>query len=112
MKIGEIIEVDGVKYIAQNDNRYGCDGCSFNSEEFVWKNVKKFECNEHGSIIVKIPLELLEKIEQLEKQIEQMRNCENCNNSVIEEDYYCCESYIGCKNNSKWELRKWYITIK
>ena len=50
-------------------------------------------------------IELLEKIEQLEKQIERMRNCDNCNNSVLEGDYYCCERYIGCKNNSKWELK-------
>ena len=102
MKTGEIIEVEGVKYIAQNDNRYGCDGCSFNSEEFICHNVKKFECNEHGSIMIKIPLELIEKIEQLEKQIELMKNCDNCENIKIK-NWNNCANCIGI---SKWEMIK------
>ena len=104
MKIGEIIEVEGVKYIAQEEI-LGCRDCCF--EERSDDCYSQFGCKANDYIIfVKIPLELLEKIEQLENQIQQMRNCENCNNSVIEGDYYCCESYIGCKNNSKWEFKK------
>ena len=101
MKIGEIIEVDGVKYIAQNDNRCGCDGCSFLSEEIVCHNVRKFECNEHGSIMIKVPIELIEKIEQLEKQIELMKNCDNCG---IENISRCME--LDCKDYDKWEAKE------
>ena len=104
MKKGETIEIENVKYIAQKET-FGCKGCNFDNQCHT-NYYNNFNCVENGIILVKIPLELLEKIEQLENQIQQMRNCENCNNSVIEGDYYCCESYIGCKNNSKWEFKK------
>ena len=105
MKIGEIIEVEGVKYIAQEEI-LACRGCYFDNQAEI-DCYKDFGCRAQDDIIfVKIPVELLEKIEQLEKQIELMKNCDNCNNSVLEGDYYCCERYIGCTGTSKWEMKK------
>ena len=105
MKIGEIIEVEGVKLITQKEI-HGCKTCYFDTKTIDYCN--NLDCKTNDCIIfVKIPLELLEKIEQLENQIQQMRNCDNCDNSVMEEEgFYCCESYIGCIKNSKWELKK------
>lgn len=72
MKIGEIIEVEGVKYIAQEEI-LACKGCHFEYLDDV-NCYKEFGCRVEDKIIfVKIPLELIEKIEQLEKQIKEMR---------------------------------------
>ena len=76
MKIGEIIEFEGEKYIAQEEI-LACRYCHFDTIENMdcWN---KFECKSQEQVIfVKIPIELLEKIEQLEKQIEMMKNCGN-----------------------------------
>ena len=105
MKIGEIIEVEGVKYIAQEEI-LACKGCYFEYPDNA-DCYDKFGCKSEDKVIfVKIPVELIEKIEQLEKQIELMKNCDNCNNSILEGDYYCCERYIGCVGTSKWEMKK------
>ena len=105
MKIGEIIEVEGVKYIAQEEI-LACKGCYFEYPDNV-DCYKEFGCRAEDKVIfVEIPVELLRKIEQLEKQIELMKKCDNCNNSILEGDYYCCERYIGCTGTSKWEMRK------
>lgn len=106
MKIGEIIEVEGVKYIAQEEI-LGCKDCCF--EERSDDCYSRFCCKENDYIIfVKIPLELLEKIEQLENQIEKMKNCENCKRliSAIDGEDYSCDRNIGCVKNSKWEFKK------
>jgi hypothetical protein len=79
VKIGEIIEVEGVKYIAENaisKNGINCFACSFYNIN-CGKIVKETNCVKNKIIFVKIPLELLRKIEQLEKQIELMKNCDN-----------------------------------
>lgn len=98
MKIGEITEVKGVKYIAQEEV-VSCRGCYFDNQAEI-DCYKDFECKVQDDIIlVKIPVELLEKIEQLEKQIELMMNCENCNgNSSL--------TCSGCKNYSNWNMKK------
>ena len=98
MKIGEIIEVEGVKYIAQEEI-LACKGCHFEYPDNA-DCYDKFGCRSEDKVIfVKIPLELIEKIEQLEKQIEQMMNCENCNgNSSL--------TCSGCKNYSNWGMKK------
>lgn len=72
MKIGEIIEVEGVKYIAQEEI-LACKGCHFEYPDNV-DCYKEFGCRSEDKIIfVKLPLELLRKTEQLEKQIEEMK---------------------------------------
>jgi hypothetical protein len=72
VKIGEIIEVEGVKYIAQEEI-LACKYCDFDYSDNV-DCYDKFGCRSEDKIIfVKIPLELIEKIEQLEKQIEEMK---------------------------------------
>ena len=72
MKIGEIIEVEGVKYIAQEEI-LSCRGCYFDNQAEI-DCYKEFGCKTQDDVIfVKIPLELIEKIEQLEKQIELMK---------------------------------------
>lgn len=66
MKIGEMIEVEGVKYIAQEEI-LACKGCYF-EYSYNAKCYKEFGCKtEDNVILVEIPLELIEKIEQLEK---------------------------------------------
>ena len=98
MKIGEIIEVEGVKYIAQEEI-LGCRDCCF--EERSDDCYSQFGCKANDYIIfVKIPLELLEKIEQLENQIQQMKNCGNCGNANFDEN---CKK---CINYSKWGFKK------
>ena len=100
MKIGEIIEVEGVKCIAQEEIlACNCKGCYFDYPDNV-DCYKEFGCKSEDKIIfVKIPVELIEKIEQLEKQIELMKNCDNCNgNSSL-----TCN---GCKNYSNWHIKK------
>lgn len=99
MKIGEIIEVEGVKYIAQEEI-LACKGCHFEYSNNA-KCYKEFGCKtEEDVILVEIPVELLEKIEQLEKQIELMKNCENCGNANFGEN---CKK---CVNFSRWEMFK------
>ena len=99
MKIGEIIEEYGMKYIAQKEI-FGCEDCYF--EERINPNCyNKFGCKSQDKVIlIKIPLELLEKIEQLENQIEQMKNCENCENANFDEN---CKK---CINYSSWGFKK------
>ena len=76
MKIGEIIEVEGVKYIAQEEI-LACKGCYFEYPDNE-NCYDKFKCKSQDNVIlVKIPVELLEKIEQLEKQIELMKIRDN-----------------------------------
>ena len=101
MKIGEIIEVEGVKYIAQ-EKILACKDCWFEYHHDA-KCYKKFGCEAEDSvIIVKIPIELIKKIEQLEKQIELMKNCDNCENIDIKKWNNCA----GCIGISKWEMKK------
>ena len=98
MKIGEIIEVDGVKLIAQK-GILACRDCYFEYASEI-NCFKKLGCCGNNSIIfVKIPLELLEKIEQLEKQIEFMMNCENCSG-------HSALTCSRCKNYSNWGMKK------
>ena len=69
MKIGEIIEVEGVKYITQEEI-LACKGCYFDYSDNA-NCYDKFGCRSEDKIIfVKIPLELLRKTEELETQIE------------------------------------------
>ena len=98
MKIGEIIEVEGVQYIAQRE-KLACRGCYFDSQTKI-DCYKEYGCKSQDNVIfVEIPLELLRKIEQLEKRIEKMMNCDNCDgNSPL-----TCR---GCKNYSNWGLKK------
>ena len=101
MKIGEIIEVEGVKYIAQEEI-LACKGCHFEYPENA-DCYDKFGCrSEDKVILVKIPVELLRKTEQLEKQIELMKNCDNCENIDMKNWNNCA----GCVGVSKWEMRK------
>ena len=66
MKIGEIIEVEGVQYIAQRE-KLACRGCYFDSQTKI-DCYKEYGCKSQDNVIfVEIPLELLRKIEQLEK---------------------------------------------
>ena len=105
MKIGEIIEVEGVKYIAQKEI-LACKWCYFEYPDNA-DCYDKFGCRSQDKIIfVKIPLELLEKIEQLEKQIELMKNCDNCNNALFAWCGIECQAGGSCVKNSKWELNK------
>lgn len=72
VKIEEIIEVEGVKYIAQEEILV-CKGCHFEYLDNV-DCYKEFGCRSEDKIIfVKIPLELIKKNEQLEKQIKEMK---------------------------------------
>ena len=101
MKIGEIIEVEGVEYIAQEEI-LACKGCHFEYHDNA-DCYDKFGCRSQDKIVfVKIPLELLRKIEQLEKQIELMKNCDNCENIDIKNWNNCA----GCVGISKWEMKK------
>jgi len=69
MRIGEIIEVDGVKYIAQKEI-LACKWCYFDNQANI-DCYKEFGCRAEDKVIfVEIPVELLRKIEELEKQIE------------------------------------------
>lgn len=98
MKIGEIIEIEGEKYITQKEI-LACRHCHFcNLTEIDC--YKEYGCRaQDGIIFVKIPIELLEKIEQMEKQIEMMKNCYNCN---FYNEYDCSD----CKNYDKWEAKE------
>ena len=101
MKIGEIIEVEGIKYIAQEEI-LACKGCYFEYPDNA-DCYDKFGCRSEDKVIfVKIPLELLRKTEQLEKQIELMKNCDNCENIDIKNWNNCA----GCIGISKWEMNK------
>ena len=63
MKIGEIIEVEGVRYIAQEEI-LACKGCYFEYPDNA-DCYDKFGCKSEDKVIfVKIPVELIEKIEQ------------------------------------------------
>jgi len=102
MKIGEIIEVEGVKYIAQEEI-LACKGCYFEYPDNV-DCYKEFGCKtEDNVILVEIPVELLRKIKQLEEQIELMKNCDNCYNGVNINNWNNC---AGCVGTSKWEMKK------
>ena len=62
MKIGGIIEVEGVKYIAQ-EGILSCRGCYFDNQAKI-NCYKEFGCRAQDDIIfVEIPVELLRKIE-------------------------------------------------
>lgn len=99
MKTGEIIEVEGVKYIAQKEI-LACKGCYFEYPDNV-DCYDKFGCRSEDKVIfVKIPLELLRKIEQLEKQVELTKNCYNCGNANFGAN---CKK---CVNLSRWEMFK------
>ena len=83
MKIGEIIEVEGVKYIAQQEI-FVCEGCHFDYPDNV-DCYDKFGCkSEDDIILVKTPIELLRKIEQLEEEIEILQHNYNCKKSENE----------------------------
>ena len=98
MKIGEIIEVEGVQYIAQRE-KLACRGCYFDSQTKI-DCYKEYGCKSQDNVIfVEIPLELLRKIEQLEKQIEFMMSCENCSG-------HSALTCSGCKNYSNWGMKK------
>ena len=102
MKIGEIIEVEGVKYIAQEEI-LACKWCYFDNQAKI-NCYKEFGCRSEDKVIfVKIPVELIEKIEQLEKQSELMKNCDNCYNGVNVNNWNNC---AGCVGVSKWEMKK------
>lgn len=80
MKTGEIIEVEGVRYIAQEEI-LACKGCYFEYPDDV-NCYKEFGCRSEDKVIfVKIPLELLRKIEQLEEEIEILQHNYNCKKS-------------------------------
>ena len=99
MKIGEIIEVEGIKYIAQKEI-LACKWCYFDNQANI-DCYKEFGCRAEDKVIfVEIPVELLRKIEQLEKQIELMKNCNNCGNAKFGEN---CKK---CVNFSRWEMFK------
>ena len=101
MKMGEIIEVEGVKYIAQEEI-LSCRGCYFDNQAEI-DCYKEFGCKtQDDTILVKIPVELLRKIKQLEEQIELMKNCDNCENIDIKNWNNCS----GCVGISKWEMKK------
>ena len=98
MKIGEIIEVEGVQYIAQQET-LACRGCYFDRETKI-DCYKEYGCKSQDNVIfIAVPAELLRKIEQLEKQIEMMKNCHNCKGFS---EYRCSE----CKNYDKWEAKE------
>ena len=98
MKIGDIIEFEGEKYIAQEEV-LACKYCYFDNRVDI-DCYKEYGCkSQDGIIFVKIPLELLEKIEQLEKQIEFMMNCDNCSG-------HSALTCSGCKNYSNWGMKK------
>ena len=98
MKIGDIIEVDGVKLIAQEEI-LACRGCYLEFQNNI-HCYNAFGCKTRDYVIfVKIPIELLEKIEQLEKQIEFMMNCENCSG-------HSALTCSRCKNYSNWGMKK------
>ena len=104
MKIGEIIEVEGVQYIAQQEI-LACRGCYFDGETKI-DCYKEYGCKSEDNVIfIEIPTELLRKIEQLEKRIEMMRRCENCSNFVFDFNGYC-EKNTNCKNYSEWEAKE------
>ena len=68
MKIGEIIEVEGVQYIAQQET-LACRGCCFDGKTKI-DCYKEFGCESQDNVIfVEIPIELLIKIEQLESEL-------------------------------------------
>ena len=68
MKIGEIIEVEGVQYIAQQET-LACRGCCFDRKTKI-DCYKEFGCESQDNVIfVEIPIELLIKIEQLESEL-------------------------------------------
>lgn len=99
MKIGEIIEFEGEKYIAQEEV-LACKGCHFEYPDNA-DCYDKFGCRSEDKIIfVKIPLELLRKTEELEKQVELMKNCGNCGNANFGEN---CKK---CNNYDKWGMKK------
>ena len=108
MKIGEIIEFEGNKYIAQEEV-LGCRYCHFDNQTEI-DCYKEYGCKAQDAIIfVKIPIELLEKIEQLENQIEMMKNCENCGNAVWESNWMYSKHHCeqdNCNNYNKWEMKK------
>ena len=102
MKVGDIIENEGEKFIAQDEIRIcSCTGCYFDGDDMCLDEEKKF-CEGDRIILIKIPVELIEKIEQLEKQIEKMKCCANCKNKGNYKSF--CES---CENNKNWELCIW-----
>ena len=102
MEIGEIIEIEGEKYIAQKEI-LACKYCYFDNRVDI-DCYKEYGCkSQDGIIFVKIPIELIEKIEQLEKQIELMKNCDNCESGVDMKKWNNCEV---CVNMSKWEMKK------
>ena len=98
MKAGDIVELEGEKYIAQEEI-LACRYCHFDTIENM-DCYNKFGCKSQDQVIfVKIPIELIKKIEQLEKQIELMKNCHNCKGFS---EYRCSE----CKNYDKWEMKE------
>ena len=98
MKIGDIIEVEGVQYIAQQET-LACRGCYFVNRVDI-DCYKEYGCKSQDNVIfIAVPAELLRKIEQLEKQIEMMKNCHNCKGFS---EYRCSE----CKNYDKWEAKE------
>ena len=102
MKIGDIVELEGEKYIVQEEI-LACRYCHFDTIENM-DCYNKFGCKSQEQVIfVKIPIELIKKIEQLEKQIELMKNCDNCESGVDMKKWNNCEA---CVNMSKWEMKK------
>ena len=72
MKIGDIIEVEGVRYIAQQET-LACRGCYFDGKTKI-DCYKEFGCKSEDNVIfIAVPAELLRKIEQLEKQNEFLK---------------------------------------
>jgi hypothetical protein len=101
MKAGDIVELEGEKYIVQ-DEILACRYCHFDTIENM-DCYNKFGCKSQDQVIfVKIPIELVEKIEQLKKQIEMMINCGNCGNE--EKTTFKC--FGECNMYDKWEMRK------
>ena len=65
MKIGEIIEFEGEKYIAQEEI-LGCRHCHFDNQVGI-DCYKEYGCKSQEQVIlVKIPIELIEKMTTLE----------------------------------------------
>src|SRR5574344_1282045 len=72
MKAGDIVELEGEKYIVQEEI-LACKYCHFDNRVDI-DCYKEYGCkSQDGIIFIKIPIELLEKIEQLENQIEMMK---------------------------------------
>ena len=108
MKIGEIIEVEGVKYIAQEEI-LACKGCHFEYPDNV-DCYKEFGCKSEDKIIfVKIPLELLRKIEELEEDVEILQynyDCKKSENEIIHKRLKLLTHYLKLQGHTDAQINE------